>query len=1411
MPTKSTDYFKTAKDLLRKFGLDLPEGPIYRGKSMSDEDVEKEHESDAPWKKNVDKGLDSVVGAVKGTIGIDPEIDPKTGTYKNTWGANTNKAAQFLQAGLPFLAATKGKPIFHGAKKSFEHFNPELYDKNDTLGWMTHGAQPARYANSYAEGTMKSTGGGNRANVIPIHAKAENVLDLINPNMDDLSQMVGSLPPHERKRAVNTFKQSKEMSSNAKEDLAKHLERNPLQKSGHLKNSPFDAVRYSDIGEPTFAIPETTKMETPWGTPLNDPPKSIKVHRASESSEAFKNPSKATGVVDVGPSDSSSYLKPATDKGKLKKKATPAGYPYSNEKKSSFELPHSNETPASGPYAGKKIKITNKETGESFSPTIKTKFDEQELEAYQKGKHDFQVDFSEPDWQAAAKEVKQGERAAILSDYDKKQNAWKPESPEHIKNHKDAQTAGYGIGSEVKVHNLEGSENVHFKFKIKNDKDLEELGHYYNSSKHEIEDLTGVKPPGPKTAEESGFKSGDSISVKHKDGYTYTSVLSPQNKAHFEKNLLGNPEYTITKKTPQNKPFRQLEFNADGTQKKSTKFDPAYDSGKSTAMQKQDAVDKYLAGDIDVLEYNKLVLGAESKTTGKSIGEMTDAEFMEHLTKQESDLKKSGLELSPAQKYDNDLLAAKKAKDKKYFEDQDFEGDYSDESTVGKKLPWEQDKPDAPYTGKPINDPDELFHGKYKIGDTVHLKGVNSGKNFDYKINSSYDADAVENGIKYGQHTFQDADAPDFDGDYSGLKEVKSGKVLRGPSYDFGEHGKLNVKQASQKWADGKITENDFENKFGHTNFDLGPDEAYFGKDIGVMSKKEANALVSSGELSWAKYDKAFPNKINYHNDVPTDSLDLSHDKFKMLDKAEDSRAKYKKLSQTDKNYLSGKTEAFKESYLNHTPFPPNEEMYASGVGSPDYYKKIADKKKAIADKYQSSTDKYLEGKSEAFKKTYNDPEGGHGYNLSGEELDELHQHGKAPKEWSSKYTKSKAEVDDDEFTKQMEYLTEPDNGKPYKPGKAELEAQEIHDNQTADYFAEPDDKSEDIFSYLGKDKPGPGNTPSEEETKLNWKKHWEAKANINKPQEPTPLNKPKTLAEHYNQPTEPTDYESLYGKSAFAPPEPTDYGQNVAASYGQSEQPSKILSPDYTPKGYGSVPKGYGESAYKNLGPAGGSHGATILQDAYGKKTVFKPMHHKGEVPAMAEEFGSKIANSINNQTPIVSRVELPKFGHGVQQPFIEDATTIKGMGDIRPEHVKDFTQEHTVDWLIGNHDSHFDQFLSPNKGGPMIPVDKGQSWKHWQDERLHPAYHPNDKYGARPPVYSQMSHMVDYDQAMDQAKHIKDYKSQDVMGLAEEFARLKFGADNPDFGLFMKHMENKLKTLPVDIGKYWMANSPY
>ena len=269
---------------------------------VRDEEAKAKQSKDPFWKKAARSLFDKGFDVLSGFAGF-PQNETKA-----------SQLGELVNAGLPFAAfGPKGiKSIYHGTQRAWDKVDYSRLDRNDVLGHMFHGAENPEYSGRYAMGHTKGIKHitenpkddpfspaafpkyydekkdnyiSINPRVIPFKPEAKNVLDLVDPSIDDLSQAIASLSRQSRaqkiwyfkddrrtKRAIpefNNLRHSGYKDSNAgyaTKRLAEDLNLTPEE----FESSQFDAIRYHDQDEKSWAIPEKTPIRSIYGAPLNE-------------------------------------------------------------------------------------------------------------------------------------------------------------------------------------------------------------------------------------------------------------------------------------------------------------------------------------------------------------------------------------------------------------------------------------------------------------------------------------------------------------------------------------------------------------------------------------------------------------------------------------------------------------------------------------------------------------------------------------------------------------------------------------------------------------------------------------------------------------------------------------------------------------------------------------------------------------------------------------------------------------------------------------------------------------------------------------------------------------------------------------------------------------------------------------
>jgi len=152
-----------------------------------------------------------------------------------------------------------------------------------------------------------------------------------------------------------------------------------------------------------------------------------------------------------------------------------------------------------------------------------------------------------------------------------------------------------------------------------------------------------------------------------------------------------------------------------------------------------------------------------------------------------------------------------------------------------------------------------------------------------------------------------------------------------------------------------------------------------------------------------------------------------------------------------------------------------------------------------------------------------------------------------------------------------------------------------------------------------------------------------------------------------------------------------------------------------------------------------GGAHRKYIYDDDQGNKWLFKPISE--DFRAYGDETAYRIGRLVDPDAVEVRLIELDGETGSIQRmvPKLKSQKDFKGIDpkDLLPAELEQVQREHVVDWLISNHDGHWENFLR-GTDGHLYGIDKGQLYKFLGDDALDIAYHPNAAHGASEPYYN-------------------------------------------------------------------------
>lgn len=148
-----------------------------------------------------------------------------------------------------------------------------------------------------------------------------------------------------------------------------------------------------------------------------------------------------------------------------------------------------------------------------------------------------------------------------------------------------------------------------------------------------------------------------------------------------------------------------------------------------------------------------------------------------------------------------------------------------------------------------------------------------------------------------------------------------------------------------------------------------------------------------------------------------------------------------------------------------------------------------------------------------------------------------------------------------------------------------------------------------------------------------------------------------------------------------------------------------------------------------------GGMHPKTLHTDEHGRSWLHKP-DKTGGARAHAEAAAARLHHLAGIRTPPVY-VRDVGGKTGTLQPWVAG-------GEQLPADPSKWTQAeldslvrfHVASWMCSNHDGNPSNILRTPTGG-LAPIDHGQAWRYFGEDRLSIDYDPNAAYGNPPPAY--------------------------------------------------------------------------
>jgi len=229
-----------------------------------------------------------------------------------------------------------------------------------------------------------------------------------------------------------------------------------------------------------------------------------------------------------------------------------------------------------------------------------------------------------------------------------------------------------------------------------------------------------------------------------------------------------------------------------------------------------------------------------------------------------------------------------------------------------------------------------------------------------------------------------------------------------------------------------------------------------------------------------------------------------------------------------------------------------------------------------------------------------------------------------------------------------------------------------------------------------------------------------------------------------------------------------------------------------------------------------GGAGEKQFYVDKKGNKFLFKLATHKGTkkvepMRAHAQAAFSTIARVVKPNHPEIKAVKIGGVV-GAIYPFLPGGKPVSLSGqsptDLSPQEIHDIAEEHVVDWLTSQHDSHSKNFLRTSDGR-IIGVDKEQGYRFFGKDKLSADYHPNQQENA--PFYNQMwkdwaAGKIDYDPtklapAIAKATAIPP---NDFYRALRPYAQLRFPDSAVEQENFLLAAHNRKNTLKRDFEQF-------
>ncbi len=177
----------------------------------------------------------------------------------------------------------------------------------------------------------------------------------------------------------------------------------------------------------------------------------------------------------------------------------------------------------------------------------------------------------------------------------------------------------------------------------------------------------------------------------------------------------------------------------------------------------------------------------------------------------------------------------------------------------------------------------------------------------------------------------------------------------------------------------------------------------------------------------------------------------------------------------------------------------------------------------------------------------------------------------------------------------------------------------------------------------------------------------------------------------------------------------------------------------------HAAVPKPSELTFEKSGKEMGGAGEKDVYKDATGQEWLFKAATVKGTQEPKpyavdAQVAFSEVAGEVKDHVPVAAATMKGKLG--TLQPILSLASPTD-LAHVEPSKLSsreklDVAQEHVLDWVMSQHDTHGGNLLRTSDGR-VVGVDKEQGFRFFGKDKLSVSYAPNsDLYGEKPPYYN-------------------------------------------------------------------------